>query len=655
MTSSAELHAAEPFQLGSLTLRNRIVGTAHARGAVIDGVPQPAEAEYWRRRAAGGAAMLIGGGSVTAPESWGRTRITTEIWREEAIPGMALRAQAIREEGAVPAAQLVHLGRETLGAETWYAPVAPSAVRSPREPTRPRELSAGEIDAIVEGFRVSAVNAATAGNQVIELHAAHGYLLAQFLSRVTNRRDDAESPEGRVVVLARIAAEIRSSLPEIVLGVRMSTEGGEEAGLTIDGLCAVLPHVAPLFDYVNLTVGVRTTYCKDMGTDSPPLLPEIGRLRPLVDKPLLVSQAFRRGTEIEAALAAGADLVGMARPLIADPDLPRKLLSGREAEVRPCVSCNEDCRAFQPTLLCTVNPELGPPGEARRPAAPLVVRERTGPRGGGVAIVGAGPGGLECAITLARSRPVTLFDERDAIGGQLAVAAAAPNRSGWARLLDYYQAALDSARDVTVELGRRVAADDLDGFDEIVLAVGSTEALPELPGIEHALPSSQAIARGIDAVAGRSTLLVVDDGFGWWPCASAVELGISAGFESIVVATPGPAFGAALPPEGRAQLLARLRGAPLSVRGFTGLASVGAATAKLRNTMSGAIEEIAADTVIVVGERRPADWSTLVPADAGVRVIGDAIVPRKVAHAISEGRAVAETLAAAESPALVQP
>ena len=101
---------------------------------------------------------------------------------------MAARAEAIRAEGAVAACQLVHLGRETTGAETWYHPVAPSPVRSPREPTRPRSLADDEVDAIVEGFRVSAVNAVEAGFQVVELHAAHGYLLAQVLSAVTNPR-----------------------------------------------------------------------------------------------------------------------------------------------------------------------------------------------------------------------------------------------------------------------------------------------------------------------------------------------------------------------------------------------------------------------------------------------------------------------------------
>jgi 2,4-dienoyl-CoA reductase-like NADH-dependent reductase (Old Yellow Enzyme family) len=636
--ADATMRAAESFALAHLTLRNRLVGTAHGRGILEDGLPLPEDAEYWRRRAAGGVSMLTVGGTVVAPESTWRRRITTEAWRPEAVPGMAARAEAIRAEGAVAACQLVHLGRETTGAEQWFHPVAPSAVRSPREPTRPRPLSGGELDAIVEAFRVSAVNAAEAGFQVIELHAAHGYLLAQFLSAATNRRSGAETLDARVAIVARIIGEIRSCAPHVVVGIRLSSDGGEEAGLTLDGLCALLPDVSELVDYVNLTVGVRTTYVRDMGTEAPPLLEHVGRIRQLVDRPLLISQAFRTPDTIEAALAAGADLVGMARALIADPDMPRKLLGGRAKEIRPCVACNEDCRAFDPVLLCSVNPELGPPGAERRPAAPFVVRRATEPTGGPVAIVGTGPAGLECAFALTGRREVVMFDAREVIGGQLAVAAAAPNRHGWRALVDFYAHALEG---VELRLGSPVRAADLVGFDEVVLAIGSTEVLPALPGIERALTPSAAIGQRL---TGRR-LLVVDDGFGWWPCASAAELGVRAGFESITVATPGAAFGASLPPEGRVQLLARLRGAPLQVRPLTTLDSVADDSAVLRNTLSGIAETVPFDAVIVVGERVARDWRALVPIAGTVRVIGDALVPRKASHAIAEGRAAAEAIA----------
>jgi 2,4-dienoyl-CoA reductase-like NADH-dependent reductase (Old Yellow Enzyme family) len=637
--------AAQPFSIRHLTLRNRIVGAPHGRGILADGIALPEDAEYWRRLAAGGAAMVTVGGTVTAPESTWRRRIVTEAWREEGIPGLAARARAIRSEGAVAACQLVHLGRETTGAEMWYPAVAPSAVRSPREPTRPRALSEGEIDGIVEGFRASSVNIAQAGFQVVELHAAHGYLLAQFLSPSTNLRPGADSLAERTQVVRRIAQAIRRSAPDLILGIRLSTDGEQEGGFTIDGLCELLPAISPLVDYVSLTVGVRTTYVRDMATTEPPLLAALERVRPVVDRPLLVSQAFRRADSIEAALASGADLVGVARPLIADPDFPGKILSGRAEEIRPCVSCNEDCRAFDPVLLCSVNPSLGPERDGVRPAMPLIARRRADGTARRIAVVGAGPAGLECATSIPRDREVVLFDELDRLGGHLAIAAGAPNRSGWQALLAFYRHRLKAADNIELQLGTNARPDVLVKFDHVVVAVGSEEVLPELPGIERAVSASSFIDEAPPQPRGTN-LVIVDDGFGWWPCASAVETGIAAGCTSITVLTPAASFGARLPPEGHVQLLHRLHGAPLQIWPLTTVESIAATSLTARNLMSGKRTEVPADAVVVVGERRPRASNHLVRPGPGVQIIGDAVVPRKAHHAISEGRAAASHVSA---------
>ena len=268
------MRAAEPFDLGHLELRNRLVGTAHGRGILEDGLPLPEDAEYWRRRAAGGAAMLTVGGTVVAPESTWRRRITTEAWRPEAVPGMAARAEAIRAEGAVAACQLVHLGRETTGAEQWFHPVAPSAVRSPREPTRPRPLSAGELDAIVEA---SAARRSTRPRRGSRSSSCTRRTATCSPSSCRRRRTRGGSPD-----------DSRSSRASFARSARRPR--GRRRGPAVDrgggGLAPeLLPHVDALADYVNLTVGVRTTYVRDMATEQPPLLAEVGRIRPLVDGP----------------------------------------------------------------------------------------------------------------------------------------------------------------------------------------------------------------------------------------------------------------------------------------------------------------------------------------------------------------------------------
>ncbi|WP_280396877.1 FAD-dependent oxidoreductase [Nocardia carnea] len=630
---------SSPLRIGGLELRNRLVATAHGSGVVSAGAAQPGDDDYWRRCAAGGAAMVIAGGTVVGSDSGNRTGNITDASRPDAVPGLRRRARAIADGGAVPVCQLVHLGRETLGAEIWEHPVAPSAVRSPREPVRARVLSEYDIDRVVADFVRSAGHAAEAGFAAVELHAAHGYLLAQFLAPASNTRADAATSAGRAAILHRLHTAITAACPGLVVGVRVSVDGAEEAGLDTDGLCDLLP-LLDMFDYINVTAGVRTTYVRDMATAEPPLLPLLRRLRAATDRPLLVSQAFRSRADIENALAAGADLVGMARPFIADPDFAAKLLRGIDSRIRPCVSCNEDCRSFTPVLLCTVNPLLAPPGQAARPARPL----RFGPppsRPGKVAVVGAGPAGLEAALRLATAADVTLFEAKPWIGGQLRTAAQAPNRAGWSALLRFYQ---DNLAGVRIELGHRVAAADLTDFAEIIVATGATEA-----GTAAAVTTTSVLADPRQVWPGNH-VVVIDDGFGYWPAVGAVEAALTGGARRVTVLIPGPAIAAGIPVESRVQLLRRLTGRPVDFVIQAGRVEVRGAgsgsVVRYRNLLSGETSELACDLVVAAGERVATGWRSFPEQlpEARVQVIGDALVPRRVSHAVAEGYAAADTI-----------
>lgn len=642
MTPAARL--ADPLDLNAdVRLRNRIVATAHGSGAIADGLPVAGDAEYWGRVAAGGAAMVITGGTVVSADSTIRRGNFTEAWRPEVKPGLRRRAEAIHEAGAFALVQLVHLGRETLGAERHYAPVAPSAVRSRREPTAPRALGDAELATLVQAHRVSAEHALQAGFDGIELHAAHGYLLAQFLSPVANRRPPARDAARRAEPVWRIVEAIRDAGPSTLIGIRLSVGDAHDAGLDLEQLGELLALLPPSVDYVSLTVGMRGSYVRDMAIEQPPLLADVAALRALTDRPLLVSQAFRDPVTMQRALAAGADLVGVARALIADPDLPLKVLTGRAQDVRPCVACNEDCRTFEPTLLCTVNPGLAPPGQPSRPAEPLIVGARAPARSRRVGIVGAGPAGLECALTLARGgeHDVVVWERATDVGGALATAAAAPHRQGWLALLDYYRAGLRAAG-VTLRLGVEAMADDLHEYDAVVVASGAEEVMAVVGDPGFASTSCEALAAGPERLRGAAHLVVVDDGFGWWPSVSAVELGVAAGVGRITLVTPGVAFAMGIPAESRTQLIPRLTGVRLDMRPLTSLAGVEDGAVTLR--AGAALERVEADAVIVVGERRPRDFAPLVADLPGATVIGDAIVPRRVSHAIAEGRAAARAL-----------
>jgi 2,4-dienoyl-CoA reductase-like NADH-dependent reductase (Old Yellow Enzyme family) len=638
---------ADPFSRGRLLLRNRIVATAHGTGLVRDGRALPGDAEYWRRIADGGVAMAVVGGTCVAPESQGRSGIVLEAYREDVVPDLRARASAIKAGGALAVQQIVHLGRETLGAPMWYHPVAPSPIRSPREAVPARPLTLDEIADVVRAFVRSAGNVAEAGFDGVELHAAHGYLLAQFLSPEANTRTDQYGSDrsGRVRLLAETISAIRSRASGLVVGIRLSVEPGLDVP-ELAAITAVLADTVEL-DWLTVTVGPRGEYVKDMATERPPLLGDFAPIRDAAPWPLIVSHAFRAREELEAALAQGADLVGLARPLIADPDFPRKLLEQRDPEIRPCVSCNEDCRLFDPALLCTVNPELALPGERRRRAQPLVLQPTPARDSGSVAILGAGPAGLECAVTLADAgrRDIVLFEAGTELGGALETAVRAPHRKGWRRILDFYAARLEAGR-VDVRVGTDPEAADFASTAEIVVATGSEEALPDLPGIELAIGTSQLLTAGTTRLKETERVVVVDDGFGWWPGVNAVELAIAAGVSEITMLTPAGTFATGLPHESRAQLLPRLRGARLQTRSFLVPAAVEAGGLVVQHRLSGESELVPGDVVVFVGERRPVRSQVSVPATARVQLIGDAVVPRRVAHAIAEGRAAADAILA---------
>jgi 2,4-dienoyl-CoA reductase-like NADH-dependent reductase (Old Yellow Enzyme family) len=666
---------AAPLRIGRIELRNRFVATAHSTLISKNGLSLPGDDAYWGRLAEGGAALAICGGAICAPNSTARSRAFGELFRPEIVPGLRRRTDAIHAGGALAVAQVLHLGRETLGAKRWEHPVGASTVRSPREPVAPRALAEDEIAPLLELFRVSAQHAVEGGFDGIEIHAAHGYLHAQFLSDVVNTRDDGYAGlEGGVRLLAETIEVIRTVDPEMPVGVRLSEEGHESA-LNAERICralALLGERAPI-DFLNVSWGVRGEYVRDMGTEEPPILPTIAQISAAAGVPMIASQVFRDAADSEAALDAGAAAVGMARALIADPDLPSKILAGRAIDVRPCVDCNQDCRDFDPSLLCTVNTDLSPVGDERRPAKPLVIApvaiagggatasegggaatagapsdsSASGSRGGGpVAIAGGGPAALEAALALAKAgREVTVFEARERLGGQLAVAASAPARHGWGRLLDFYAAQLEAAETVEVRLGTPLAEGALDGYAELIVAVGANEADPEGP-LAGGISAEAALLGGPDRIPAGGEVVIVDDGFGWWQAVNCVELAKAGGAAKVTVLTPGGSFAAGIPTESRIQLMPRLKGLHLETKSFLVPGPFADGKLTTRHRFTDAEEAIPADLLIVVGERRPRRLDFDLPAGLGARAIGDCVVPREVAQALSEGRAAAAELLA---------
>jgi 2,4-dienoyl-CoA reductase (NADPH2) len=259
----------EPFERGRLQLANRIVITPHGTSMVRDGAITEDDIAYYEARARSGPAMIIGGAIVVHPTSALRLRSLVEGYNPTVIDGLRRRSAAIHAHGVKVVGQLVHLGRERIGAESDYAPSAPSPLRSPRDLFPPHALDQDEITTLVQAFVQSAVNLERSGHDGVEIHAAHGYLVAQFLSPATNHRADAYggTPHKRLRFLREIVDGIRNSCHEdFVLGVRLSADEEIADGLGIRDTTQIATSLAELgcVDYLSITLGTRGYYVKDI-------------------------------------------------------------------------------------------------------------------------------------------------------------------------------------------------------------------------------------------------------------------------------------------------------------------------------------------------------------------------------------------------------
>lgn len=639
-----------PFEQGRLSLKNRIVMLPHGTSMIREGVPADADLAYYKARAEG-VGLMITGATVAHPEAVVRQRNRVEAFAEAVIPALRERASVVKAHGAVLVGQLNHVGRESVGSESEYPPVSASSRRAANDAYPPHALDEGEIVGLIGGFARASRNLQAAGYNGIELHAAHGYLLAQFLSPATNDRSDrwGGSAEKRVRFVREIVQAVRERCgASFLIGMRLSADEETTGGLGIRDTVGIGQQLAASgdVDYLSITIGTRGRYVKDATSPVAPAAHAASIVRRECGLPVIVGQKIQSPDMGERLLSEGvADLIGMARAFVAEPHFAAKALRGEAERIRPCVGLNQDCRSFNPHLHCAVNPTTG--RETRPEFGPLApARERKR-----VAVVGGGPAGLECArVASLRGHDVTLFEASDALGGQFLLAASLPGRSGLLRLVDHLLAELRRGA-TRVEFNAKITElDRLEAFDAAVVATG---AMPvpqatsgDRPGSPPAVSWFDVLTKGAPEPSGSARAVFVDDGTGFWFSYGVVELLIAVGWRVTFVTRAG-SLGNNLPAESIPSLLERLGHGGTRFRVLTGLQERSGNAVVLANLASGAEEAVPCDLLVLQTGRQVAPkiprgvWTG---RPGHVHAIGDCVSPRRISHALFEAQRVTRAL-----------
>lgn len=476
-------HLLRPLDLGFTTLPNRVIMGSMHTGLEDGSGPLDRLAAFFAERARGGVGLMVTGGYSPNEEGMfypGACKLSTT---EEALRHRTV-TEAVHDAGGRIAVQLLHAGRYS----DHPGAVSASAIQAPIKRYRPRSLTDQDIRTTISDFARSAALAREAGYDGIEIMGNEGYLINQFLAPRTNHRTDdwGGTAENR----RRLAVEIVRSCREafghdFIIIYRLSMLELVEDGQTWDEVVALAKEVeAAGATIMNTGIGWHEARVPTIVTSVPraAFTAVTAKLRQHVGIPVVASNRINMPQVAEELLARGdADLVSMARPLLADPEWLAKAEAGRADEINTCIACNQACldHTFTRTAAsCLVNPRAGRETTLRLDPVRRVKR---------VAVVGAGPAGLSCAVSLAeRGHEVELFEAADAIGGQFDIASRIPGKEEFAETIRYYRRRIESTG-VTLHLTTRATADTLaaGGFDEVVVATGVVPRVPHIPGIDH--------------------------------------------------------------------------------------------------------------------------------------------------------------------------
>jgi len=644
-----------PLTIRNITIKNRICSTGHDTCLARHSIPSEALAAYHRARAEGGAGLIVlevSGVHETSRYTGDMMLATSDACE----PGLRRIAEGCHEFGATVMGQLFHPGREILSTPSGTAPVSYSSSATPNERfhVMPRALPKELIDEIVAGFGQGAVHMMNAGLDGVEIVASHGYLPDQFLNSRVNQRTDEYGGDldGRLRFLRECIAAIRSRIGDNVIGMRICVDSADPDGLTQDEvveICAALDRDEDGLDYFSVAAGSSASLAGSihiaapMGSfDNAYVAPQSRSIRDVVSKPVVVTGRISLPVTAEQVIARGdADICGMTRAMICDPELANKALEGRSDEIRECIGCNQACIGHMHLgypISCIQHPESG--REMQYGARAKSERKRR------VMVVGGGPGGMKAAAVAAeRGHTVTLFEKSDRLGGQALLAAMLPGRADFGGLVDNLSREMELAG-VDVRLEQPVTREwiEAEAPDSVILATGARPRDFELPGREeaHVLQAWDVIQGG--ARVGNN--VVVAD----WRC-DWIGLGVAEKLArdgcNVRLCVNGTMPGQTIQQYVRDPWLGLMHQLGVEVTPLLRLAGVDSDTVYFQHTLSGKAHLCeGVDTLVLsYGHQAVNNLEAELADYAGeLLLVGDCLCPRTAEEAVLEGLEVASAL-----------
>jgi len=507
--SSRYPHLLAPLTIGQVTLRNRIImGSMHTRLDMEDnGLHKMAV--FLGERAKGEVGLIITGGY--APSSAGLLEPGGPMLTEPA-QARELRqiTDAVHAHDGKICLQILHSGRYAKQEEC----LGPSSIRSRINRFPPRAMTGAEIEQTIADYVRCALLAKDAGFDGVEIMGSEGYLINEFTVLRTNDRDDewGGTEENRHRLPVELVKRVRAAAgADFIIIYRISAIDLVEGGATWDEVVQLAKAIeAAGASILNTGIGWHEARVPTIATSVPRAAFSwlTARLRPEVGIPVITSNRINTPEVAEGILAKGeADMVSLARPFLADPDFVQKAAEGRAAEIAPCIGCNQACldHTFSGKISsCLVNPRAGHETELRLTATETPKR---------IAVVGAGPAGMACAIAAAeRGHAVKLFEKGPEIGGQLRLARTIPGKEEFVGLTDWFATML-ARSGVSLRLNTEATVAALGGFDEVVIATGVSPRSPGIPGEERAVSYADILSGKVSA--GRRVAVVGAGGIGF--------------------------------------------------------------------------------------------------------------------------------------------